>query len=131
MNRRILLVEDNDTNLDLMSYLLRALGYHVTCAKNGRSGLECAQTDNFDLVLTDILMPDVDGYELAKRFKADEALKRVPVVAVTALAMTGDRDRILAAGFDGYISKPIDPQKFGSQIESYLKAHGVGDGPNR
>ena len=122
MSARILLIEDNATNLDLMNYLLHALGYDVECAIDGHSGLEAAQKGNYDLILTDMLMPDLDGYELARRVKADQRLKAIPLVAVTALAMAGDRDKILAAGFDGYISKPIDPQKFSAQIQPFLKS---------
>jgi two-component system cell cycle response regulator len=121
------LIEDNATNLDLMNYLLCALCYDVTCATDGITGLELARAGNYDLVLTDILMPELDGYELARQFKADPRLKGTPLVAVTALAMAGDRDRIIAAGFNGYISKPIDPQKFAAQITSFLKTHEVGN----
>lgn len=126
MSAKILVIEDNPTNLDLLTYLLRALGYEVSCATNALSGLEQARVDTYDLVLTDILMPEVDGFEFARRFRADAQLAHIPLVAVTALAMTGDRDKILACGFDGYISKPIDPQRFGAQIESFLsrKLHG-------
>ena len=122
MSARILLIEDNATNLDLMNYLLHALGFDVECATDGVSGLEAARSGGYDLILSDILMPDLDGYELARRVKADERLKTIPLVAITALAMAGDRDKIIAAGFDGYISKPIDPQKFRAQIQPFLKA---------
>lgn len=125
MSRRILVVEDNPTNLDLITFLLRALGYEVAYETNGLSGLEAAKAGNFDLVLADVLMPQLDGFELAKRFKADPALAATPLVAVTALAMAGDREKILASGFDGYIPKPIDPQKFAAQIEGFIKgSHG-------
>lgn len=122
MSARILLIEDNATNLDLMNYLLHALGFDVECATDGVSGLEAARSGAYDLILSDILMPDLDGYELARQVKADERLKTIPLVAITALAMAGDRDKIIAAGFDGYISKPIDPQKFRAQIQPFLKA---------
>ena len=121
MSARVLLVEDNPTNLDLMTYLLRALGYDVASATQALEGLALARASKYDLVLADILMPDVDGFEFARRFKADKGLADTPLVAVTALAMTGDREKILAAGFDGYISKPIEPQKFGTQIQAFLK----------
>lgn len=120
MSARILVIEDNAANLDLITYLLRAFGYDVSCETDGKSGLENALGGGYDLVLSDILMPDMDGFEFARRFKADTRMARTPLIAVTALAMTGDREKILRAGFDGYISKPIDPQKFAGQISSFL-----------
>ena len=127
MSARILVVEDNPTNLDLITYVLRAFGYDVSCATDGLSGLQAAKTGGYDLVLVDILMPGMDGYEFARRFKTDASSPQTPLVAVTALAMTGDKEKILASGFDGYIPKPIEPQKFGAQIESFLKRNGHGD----
>jgi CheY-like chemotaxis protein len=117
---RILVIEDNVANLELITYLLRAFGYEVSTATDGSSGLERARADTYDLVLTDILMPQLDGFKLAQQFKCDSRLASTPLVAITALAMTGDREKILAAGFDGYISKPIDPQIFASQIEAFV-----------
>jgi CheY-like chemotaxis protein len=118
---RILVIEDNVANLELITYLLRAFGYEVSTATDGSSGLERARADTYDLVLTDILMPQLDGFKLAQQFKCDSRLASTPLVAITALAMTGDREKILAAGFDGYISKPIDPQIFASQIEAFVR----------
>ncbi len=120
MSTRILVIEDNTANRDLISYLLRAFGYDVQCETNGTAGLQSALTGSFDLVLSDILMPDMDGYEFARRFKGDTRVAHSPLVAVTALAMAGDKEKILAAGFDGYISKPIEPQKFAAQIAAFL-----------
>ncbi len=131
MSARILLVEDNAANLDLTSYLLRALGYDVSCATDGLTGLERALAGDYDLVLTDILMPRLDGYELARRFKNDERLAGTPLVAVTALAMSGDRERIMASGFDGYIAKPIDPRNFAAQIASFLRRSDDGEDIDR
>ena len=124
MKARILVIEDNPANLDLMTYLLRALGYDVSSATDGLAGLELMQSGEFDLVLTDILMPVMDGFSFARRFRAESKLS-IPLVAVTALAMHGDKEKILASGFDGYISKPIDPQRFAGQIEVFLR---TGDG---
>lgn len=124
MSGRILVVEDNAANLELVTYLLRAFGYEVESETNGASGLQNALCGKYDLVLSDILMPDMDGLEFARRFKDDPRSVRTPLIAVTALAMTGDRERILRAGFDGYISKPIDPQKFAAQISGFLSADG-------
>ena len=119
---RILLIEDNATNLDLMTYLLRAFGHEVVSAGDGTAGLEKALSEPYDLVLTDILMPRMDGYEFARRFREDQRGASTPLVAITALAMAGDRERILAHGFDGYIPKPIDPKRFRTQISEFLAA---------
>jgi two-component system cell cycle response regulator len=127
---RILVIEDNATNLDLITYLLRSFGYGTASARDGISGLDAAKNGEYDLILTDILMPQLDGFEFARLVKAEPGLAHTPLVAVTALAMTGDRERILASGFDGYISKPIEPQTFKAQIESLLSEHGCGDSPS-
>ncbi|MET0231004.1 MAG: response regulator [Rhodanobacteraceae bacterium] len=117
---RILLIEDNPDNLELMSYLLGAYGHSVATADDGESGIEAARTTRPDLVACDIHLPGVDGYGVAKALKSIPALNGVPVVAVTALAMVGDRERILAAGFDGYITKPIDPQVVVGELDAFL-----------
>src|SRR5579872_3591263 len=119
---RILVVEDNQTNLDLITYLLTAFGHTAVAVPNGLQGLDATRREHYDLVLCDILMPGIDGYEFATRFKASPRSARTPLVAVTALAMTGDREKIMRAGFDGYISKPIDPERFIAQIDSFLPA---------
>lgn len=117
---RILLIEDNQANLDLMSYLLGAYGYRASKAMDGKAGLEMVRREPYTLIVCDVHMPLVDGYEVARQLKADPQTCKIPLVAVTALAMVGDRDKILSAGFDGYIAKPIDPEKFVAQIESWL-----------
>jgi CheY-like chemotaxis protein len=117
---RILLVEDNPTNLALMEYLLRAFGHTTISATDGAQGAALAAKELPDIILMDLHMPTVDGFEAAERIKAIEALKGVPIVAVTASAMVGDRSKILARGFDGYIAKPITPETFVSQVESFL-----------
>jgi CheY-like chemotaxis protein len=120
MSARILVVEDNPANLDLMIYLLRAFGYQPRVAQRAEEGLLLARAERPDLVVCDIQLPGADGYDVARWMREDPALCRVPLIAVTALAMVGDRDRVLAAGFDGYVSKPIDPETFVSQIECFL-----------
>jgi CheY-like chemotaxis protein len=117
---RILVADDNAANLDLMLYLLRAFGHDALGVSSGQAALEAARNQAFDLVLSDILMPGMDGYELARRLKSDPRLAKIPLVAVTALAMLGDRERIADVGFDGYISKPIEPQSFVAQLEGFL-----------
>ena len=120
MSARILVVDDNATNLELMLYLLRAFGHTVKGANDGLAGLEEATTGAYDLVLCDILMPGIDGYEFARRVKGESRTQNVRLVAVTALAMVGDRERILSAGFDGYIAKPIDPESFVMRVDAFL-----------
>ncbi len=117
---RVLVIEDNPPSLQLMVYLLKAFGYTVITAGDGADGLELARREMLDLIICDIHLPRVDGYEVARRLKGHPALSQIPLVAVTALAMVGDRDKILAAGFDGYIDKPIDPQKFADQVRSLI-----------
>jgi two-component system, cell cycle response regulator len=118
---RILVVDDNRANLDLMLYLLRAFGHDPEGASDGIAGFEAARSGEFALVLADILMPGIDGYEFARRFKADPLLSSTPLVAVTALAMPGDRERVTEAGFNGCIAKPIEPQTFVATVEAYLR----------
>src|SRR6266853_718425 len=120
MSARILVIEDNRPNLDLMSYLLTAFGYTPLTAHDGAEGVEAAEREIPDLIVCDVHLPKLDGYEVAKRLKGHPSLHRTPLVAVTALAMVGDRDRVLAAGFDGYIPKPIVPQTFVTQVEAFL-----------
>lgn len=120
MGARILVIEDTPANLELMRYLLSAFGHTVLTAVNGSDGIALAQSERPDLVVCDIQLPVLDGYQVAKALKSDRALASIPLVAVTALAMVGDRDRIVAAGFDGYISKPITPETFVQQIEAHL-----------
>jgi two-component system cell cycle response regulator len=118
---RILIIEDNPANLELMSYLLSAYNYTPQIATDGGAGLEAALSNVFDLIICDVHMPVLDGYEVARSLKTDPTRRNVPIVAVTALAMVGDRDKVLAAGFDGYISKPIDPETFVQQVEGFLR----------
>src|SRR6185503_6771155 len=119
---RILVIEDNPANMELVRYVLEAFGYAVIEAIDGETGLELARAEPPDLVICDLELPGIDGIEVAKQLKAHSALARVPLVAVTAFAMVGDRERLLAAGFDGYISKPLDPQTFVPQIAAFIKS---------
>lgn len=117
---RILVIEDNPTNLELMSYLLDAFGHAVFTAVDGKAGLEAAHRDPPSLIICDVHLPKVDGYEVARQLKAHAELKTIPLIAVTTLAMVGDRDRGIAAGFDGYIYKPIDATTFVAEVERFL-----------
>ena len=120
MAARVLLVEDNPANLALMQYLLQASGYRTLTAVDGREGVAVAQRESPDVILMDLQMPIVNGYEAARQVKEDPALRDVPIIAVTAFAMVGDRDKILARGFDGYIAKPIAPERFVSEVEAFI-----------
>ena len=120
MPARILVIEDNPTNLELLSYLLASFGHKVIAAGDGQSGLEMARQEKPELVICDVQMPGMDGYQVAKEFKQDAALRKIPLIAVTAYAMVGDRERLVAVGFDGYMSKPIDPGKFVVEIQKFL-----------
>ena len=117
---KVLVVEDNPESLDLLLYLLGAFGYDTCAARDGETALRTAAELSPDLIICDIHLPGMDGFGVVKHLKADAHLCRTPVVAVTALAMVGDRERLLAAGFDGYIGKPIEPDTFVTQIESFL-----------
>lgn len=123
---RLLVVDDNAINLALVSYLLERSGCEVRAAENGQQALDrLAEEPRFDVVLCDIQMPVMDGYELARRIKAQPELASIPLVALTALAMVGDRDRILAGGFDAYVSKPIEPAAFIATLATLVPAlHG-------
>lgn len=117
---RILIVEDDAANLTLMSYLLKAVGHTLESCRDGELGLQTVRRQPPDLVLCDIEMPGMSGYEFARALRTDPAFRALPLVAVTALAMRGDSGKALAAGFNGYIAKPIEPQVFSAQIESFL-----------
>lgn len=119
---RILIIEDNVANLELMAYLLHAGGHDIDTAPDGEEGLAlAARQPAADIIISDVHLPRLDGYEVARQIKADSVLRDIPLVAVTALAMVGDREKVLAAGFDGYIPKPINPREFAAQVQSFLK----------
>src|SRR5687767_11168937 len=120
MDTVVLLVEDNDVNRYLAHYLLEHSGFTVVTATNGQEALEHARTRKPDLILMDIQMPVMDGYEATRLLKADPALQSVPVVALAAYAMPHERERALAAGCAGQIEKPIDTRTFIAQLRGYL-----------
>lgn len=120
MPGKILVIEDNAPNLELMSYLLRAFGHTVLAAADGEKGLQIVQMEKPDLVVCDVHLPGMNGYEVVRSMKQDPILQTIPVIAVTALAMVGDREKLLSAGFDGYIGKPIAAETFVPQLEEFL-----------
>ncbi|HEY7642977.1 MAG TPA: response regulator [Steroidobacteraceae bacterium] len=120
MAARILIVEDNPANLELMGFLLRAHGHTVLDALDGERGVQLARTHGPDLILCDIQLPRLDGYGVIRQLRSDAAWRPCPVLAVTAFAMVGDREKMLAAGFDGYLPKPIAPETFVREVETSL-----------
>jgi two-component system, cell cycle response regulator DivK len=124
VTRRILVVEDNPLNLKLVRDVLEFAGYHVIEAHSGEEGLRVAQADPPDLVLMDLQLPGIDGTETLHRLREGSLGQNVPVVAVTALAMTEDRERASLAGFDGYIEKPISVRALPGQVEAFISGRG-------
>jgi two-component system cell cycle response regulator DivK len=118
---QILYIEDNPENRLLVRRVLEAEGYSILEATDGPSGLEMAVAEEPDLILLDINLPEVDGYDLAGQFREISSLDRVPILAVTANVMMGDRERTLEAGCDGYIPKPIDIDRLPAQIEEAFR----------
>jgi CheY-like chemotaxis protein len=121
MAARILIVEDNEANLGLVRYLLQFHGYPTLEATDGDIAVEMARTERPDIILCDLQMPGMDGFGVLRAIRADPNLAALPVLAVTALSMPGDRESVLAAGFDGYLAKPIDPETFVKDVETFLR----------
>jgi two-component system cell cycle response regulator len=117
--------------MELMSYLLTAFGHTPLTAFDGESGVRQAREQLPDLILCDVHLPKLDGYGVVGMLKADPRLRAIPVLAVTALAMVGDRERLLQAGFDGYVAKPIEPEQFGAQLDPFLPAAGAPPPPQQ
>ena len=122
MKASILLVEDNPESRYLFSFILRRAGCEVAEAKNGLEALRLVEASVPDLVIMDIQMPELDGYETVARMRADARLERVPIVGLSAYAMASDRDRALQSGFTGYIEKPIELGTFVQELSAYLPA---------
>jgi two-component system, cell cycle response regulator DivK len=121
MASRILLVEDNEMNRDMLSRRLGRRGYDVTMAIDGQEGLERARADRPRLVLLDMDLPIIDGWEVARRLKSDPDTSTIPIIALTAHAMVGDRDRALDAGCDDYDTKPVEFARLLEKIEGLLR----------
>ncbi|MDT4937573.1 MAG: two-component system, cell cycle response regulator [Pseudonocardiales bacterium] len=122
MSARILAVDDVSHNLELMTYLLHASGHEVFAAATGAEALRSARLYRPDLVVLDVQLPDMSGHRVLEELRADPELADIPVIAVTAYAMVGDRDHVLSTGFDGYLAKPIDPMTLGAAIDAHLPA---------
>lgn len=126
---RILIIEDNPANVELMSFLLGAYGHTPLSAADGPRGVAAARSELPDLIACDVNLPGMDGFAVLAALKTEPQLAGVPILAVTALAMAGDREKVLAAGFDGYISKPIEPESFVAELEAFLAAAPAADAP--
>ena len=120
MKKKILVVEDNEQNLYLVTFLLEQRGYEVISASNGRKGVEKAQAEKPDLILMDIQLPEINGYEATTQIKSMADINQIPIVAITSYAMAGDQEKALAIGCAGYIEKPFAPETFVSEIEKYF-----------
>jgi CheY-like chemotaxis protein len=116
----VLYIEDNEQNYYLVSVLLKTQDYRIVWAQDGREGIEKALQLLPDLILLDIQLPVMDGYEVANNLRSEPELSKIPIIAVTSYAMAGDREKALEAGCDGYIEKPIDPDTFLAQVNKYL-----------
>jgi CheY-like chemotaxis protein len=123
-SERILVVEDNRDSLELLKTQLKFLGWEVVPASSGREALEKVRTNQPDLVVLDMLMPEIDGFQVARMLKSDPDWKRIPILAATALAMPGDRERCLAAGCDDYLSKPFTHRELKEHLKRLLAATG-------
>lgn len=121
MDTTILYIEDNPQNMRLVRKMLRASGYNMVEAIDGLSGLDAAQEAKPNLILLDINLPDIDGMEVTSRLKSDQDLRHTPVIALTANAMHGDRERFLEAGCDGYLAKPVSRSELINTIRYFLQ----------
>ncbi|MBP8973054.1 MAG: response regulator [Anaerolineae bacterium] len=121
MARRILIIEDNQDSRILLTDLLQSLAYSVLVAEDGVQGLALAQAEKPDLILMDLSLPRIDGWTLARQLKQDATLTHIPIIALTAHAMVGDREEALRAGCDDYVSKPVDMRELTSKLKHYLR----------
>jgi len=119
--KKILIVEDNEKSLYLARFILEKEGYQVVEARDGLEALGKISRETPDLILMDMQLPKLDGYQVTRRIKRDERLAKIPVIALTAYVMKGDKEKALEAGCDAYIAKPIIPEEFIEVVNSYLK----------
>ncbi len=120
MSRRILVVEDQEDNRRIMRDLLTSVGYEIVEAVTGDDGVRMAETQTPDLILMDIQLPGIDGYEATRRIKANAALQQIPIIAVTSYALSGDDVKAFEAGCDAYVSKPFSPRALLAKIREFV-----------
>lgn len=122
MKSTILIIEDNEQNMYMLSYLLEKSNYKILKAFNGLDGLRLAHENNPEIILIDIQLPDMDGYEICNKLRHNGLPKNTTIIAVTSYAMGGDKEKAIEAGADGYLEKPINPETFVSQMERIVNA---------
>ena len=120
MSKRILVIEDQEDNRKIVRDLLTASGYELVEATTGEEGLDRAESERPDLILMDIQLPGIDGYEVTRRIKANPGLRHIPIIVVTSYALSGDDKKAFAAGCDGYVTKPFSPRLLLAKIREYL-----------
>ncbi len=120
MTKRILVVEDTEDNRQILRDLLGAAGFEIVEAEDGAAGVAAAEREKPDLILMDIQLPVMDGYEATRRIKANAALKHIPIIAVTSYALSGDEEKARAAGCDGYVTKPFSPRQLLAKVREHL-----------
>ena len=120
MTKQILVIEDQEDNRAILRDLLNSVGFEVIEAHNGEDGVAMAETEKPDLILMDIQLPIIDGYEATRRIKSDPELERIPIIAVTSYALSGDEDKAKLAGCDAYISKPYSPRELLAKVQGFL-----------
>ncbi len=123
MSLRILIVEDNPQNREVLGRLLRRRGHQVTFAEDGAQGVSCTQSEHPDIVLMDLSLPVIDGWEATRRLKTDPQTRKIPIIALTAHAMSGDREGAIAAGADDYDTKPIDLDRLLGKITALTASY--------
>ena len=120
MSKRILVVEDHEDNRQILRDLLSSVGYEMLEADNGEQGVAAAVAERPDLILMDIQLPILDGYEATRRIKSDPELRGIPIIVVTSYALSGDEDKARTAGCDAYVAKPYSPRKLLATIQGFL-----------
>jgi CheY-like chemotaxis protein len=126
MRKRILIVDDDISGLYMLSFLLRSHNYEIFEATNGREGLNKARELKPDVILLDIQMPEMNGFEVCQQLKQEEEMKEIPIILFTSYGMAGHKKKAIESGADGYIEKPVNPDVFISQVESIIKSFKAG-----
>ena len=124
MKSTVLIIEDNEQNMYMLSYLLQKSNYNVTEAFNGKDGLDLAYVNHPEIILIDIQLPDMDGYEICNKLSHNGLPKSTVIIAVTSYAMGGDKEKAIESGADGYLEKPINPDTFVNQMRSIINEKG-------
>jgi len=120
MSKRILIVEDTEDNRQILRDLMTSAGYELIEAEDGAAGVAMAAEHKPDLILMDIQLPVIDGYEATRRIKANQSLRHIPIIAVTSYALSGDEEKTRAAGCDGYVAKPFSPRQLLAKVRAFL-----------